>query len=345
MRAADATVIQYVGETCRYLLAAPPDVDPETGENLDRSNRVRIAIGNGLRPDVWDRFKERFAIGTIAEFYAATEGTSGSWNLSRNDWARGAIGRNGTLGWLLLGSTLAVVRVDWDTEEPWRDPKTGLFVEVPHGDPGELLYRIDADDVGKSFQGYFNNAAATKSKVLRDGLKKGDAWFRTGDVVRWDAQGRWYFHDRIGDTFRWKSENVSTAEVSEALGLHPAVQEANVYGVALPNHDGRAGMAAIVPRGADVDDAGNLTAADLSSLAAHVKAHLPGFAVPIFLRLSRTSGPATGTNKQQKVELRDQGVDPAKLPEGDKLFWLKGGEYSPFGKREWDALNGGSVKL
>ncbi|KAI9818721.1 MAG: hypothetical protein M1832_004198 [Thelocarpon impressellum] len=341
VRAADATIIQYVGETCRYLLAAPPDLDPDTGEDLDRRNKVRLAVGNGLRPDVWNAFKERFGIETIGEFYAATEGTSGSWNLSRNDFARGAIGRNGLLGWALLGSTLAVVRVDWTSEEPWRDAKTGLCKKVATGAPGELLYKIDAGDVARKFQGYFRNDKATQGKVLRDVLKRGDAWFRTGDVVRWDGEGRWYFHDRIGDTFRWKSENVSTSkEVSEALGTHPCVQEANVYGVALPRHDGRAGMAAIVLSPSSHEP----SLETLSSLAAHAKAHLPRYAVPLFLRFSAKSGPATGTNKQQKAELRAQGADPGKVG-GDALYWLREGEYVPFEKRQWDEVRGGLVKL
>ena len=211
VRESNATMIQYVGETCRYLLAAPPDIDELTCENLDKKHNVRLAIGNGLRPDVWNKFKQRFGIQTIAEFYAATEGTSGSWNLSHNDFALGAIGRNGTFAKALLGTQLAIVAVDWESEQPWRDPKTGFCAKVGTGEPGELLYRLDADDIGSKYQGYFGNEKASNSKIMRDVLRKGDAYFRTGDVVRWDSEGRWYFNDRIGDTFRWKSENVSTS--------------------------------------------------------------------------------------------------------------------------------------
>ena len=211
VRESKATLIQYVGETCRYLLSAPPEIDPNTGENLDKKNSVRLAVGNGLRPDVWNRFKERFGIEAIVEFYAATEGTSGSWNHSRNDFAAGAIGRNGTIARLALGSTLAIVELDYETEEPWRDPKTGFCKKVATGEPGELLYRVDPKDIGGKFQGYFGNKSASQKKILRDVLVKGDAFFRTGDLVRWDAEGRWYFNDRLGDTFRWKGENVSTS--------------------------------------------------------------------------------------------------------------------------------------
>ncbi len=339
VREYNATIIQYVGETCRYLLAAPPQLDPVTGENLDKKHKVRIAFGNGLRADIWNRFKDRFGIETIAEFYAATEGTSGSWNLSSNDFARGAIGRNGTLASALLGRQIAIVQLDWETEEAWRDPTTGFCHKVPRGDPGELLYRVDPADVAAKFQGYFNNPRATSGKIMRDVLAKGDAWFRTGDVVRWDPQGRWYFNDRIGDTFRWKSENVSTSEVSEALGAHPHVLEANVYGVELPHHDGRAGCAAVVlASGAD-----DVSPALLDGVAVHVTKSLPNFAVPLFLRVT-SEMPATGNNKQQKHQLRLQGVEPGKVG-GDRLFWLKGGTYVPFGEKQWEELKGGRVRL
>ncbi|PQE22959.1 AMP-binding enzyme protein [Rutstroemia sp. NJR-2017a BBW] len=231
VRESNATIIQYVGETCRYLLSAPPQLDPVTGENLDKKNSVRMALGNGLRPDVWNRFKERFDIDTIAEFYSATESSGGSWNYSRNDFSKGAVGRNGFFYWLLLRRGWAVVELDIETEQPLRSAETGLCKKVNYGEPGEMLYKLDAADVAASFQGYFNNAGSSESKILRDVFEKGDAWFRTGDVMTWDAEGRVWFNDRIGDTFRWKSENVSTNEVSEVLSTHPAIEEANVYAV------------------------------------------------------------------------------------------------------------------
>jgi len=337
VRESNATIIQYVGETCRYLLAAPPQTDPVTGENLDKKHNVRIAFGNGLRPDIWNRFKERFGIQTIAEFYAATEGTSGSWNLSSNEFSQGAIGRNGTIASALFSRQIAIVQLDWDTEEPWRDPKTNFCKKVDVGNPGELLYKLPAADISSKFQGYFNNKAASESKIMRDVLVKGDAWFRTGDVVRWDAEGRWYFNDRIGDTFRWKSENVSTSEVSEALGHHPHIHEANVYGVELPNHDGRAGCAAVVFSTED------LSSSLLDSVASHAARTLPKFAVPLFLRVTRQTQ-ATGNNKQQKHLLRGQGVEPGKMG-GDRLFWLKGGTYVGFREKDWEELKGGRVRL
>lgn len=343
-----ATIVQYVGETLRYILATPPEIDPVTGEDLDKKHNIRIVFGNGLRPDIWNKFKERYNVPTVAEFYAATEGTSGSWNLSSNDFTAGAIGRNGALSEMILGGGLAVVEVDQESQQPWRDPKTGLCKAVPRGDPGELLYAIDASDPKEKFQGYFNNSQATESKILRDVVRKGDAYFRTGDMVRWDRNGRWYFSDRLGDTFRWKSENVSTSEVGEVLGSHPEIHEANVYGVALPHHDGRAGCAAVVFKH-QVDSGNTSTLIEpsselLESLAQHALKGLPRFAAPLFLRATPEM-PGTGNNKQQKHELRTEGVDPSKVSSQDKLYWLQGDKYVPFETKDWDRLQGGQVKL
>ncbi|EFQ31927.1 AMP-binding enzyme [Colletotrichum graminicola M1.001] len=336
VRSSGATIIQYVGETCRYLLAAPPQIDPLTGENLDKKHRVRVAFGNGLRPDVWNKFKDRFGIDTIAEFYAATEGSFGTWNLSRNDFAKGAVGRNGMLYSLILGFDVALAQMDENNEAPLRDKKTGMCKPAKPGEPGELIFRLSPNDLNRRFQGYYGNPDATKAKIMRDVFSKGDAWFRTGDVVRWDCEGRLYFSDRIGDTFRWKSENVSTQEVGEAVGSHPAVQEANVYGVELPNHDGRAGCAAVVLHCKPSDEV-------MKSIAKHVKESLPKYALPLFLRVIPPHAmQRTGTNKQQKHDLRAQGVKPG-IP-GD-VYWLKNDTYVPFSKRDWDELNGGRVRL
>lgn len=341
VRASNATIIQYVGETCRYLLAAPPQKDPITGENLDRKHKVRIAFGNGLRPDVWDRFKDRFGIETIGEFYAATESPSACWNLSSNDFSFGAIGRNGLLSTLLMSPAVAIVEVDWETETPRRFPQNRNFCRcVPRGEPGELLIAIDPRKIEQKFQGYFKNPEATAKKILRDVFVKGDAYFRTGDIVRWDREGRWYFCDRIGDTMRWKSENISTSEVSEALGSHPAVHEANVYGVSLPNHDGRAGCAALL-----LD--GEATQATLDGVAATAQQRLSKHAVPLFLRIVREMR-TTGNNKQQKNVLQQQGVEPARVREdggGDRLYWLREGKYVPMRDGDWEDLRAGKVRL
>ncbi|KAL2169095.1 hypothetical protein VTG60DRAFT_6422 [Thermothelomyces hinnuleus] len=342
-----ANIVQYVGETCRYLLSAPPRTDPVTGENLDRKHEVRVAFGNGLRPDVWNKFKERFGIETIAEFYGATEGNFATWNLSRNDFSMGAIGRSGALYNLILGRTVAVVEVDHDTELPYRDPKSGFCRRAPRGAPGELLFKLPPQDVESRFQGYYGDKEATSKKIMRDVFTKGDAWFRTGDVVRWDAENRVFFNDRIGDTFRWKSENVSTAEVAQVVGLHPGVLEANVYGVQLPRHEGRAGCAAVVFQksalAGGVD--GVPSEETLRTLAKHVRAGLPKYALPLFLRAVKGGSlQTTGTNKQQKTTLRSEGVEPGKTG-SDNVFWLKGDTYVRFRPEDWETLQGGRVKL
>ena len=191
--AANATAVQYVGETLRYLLGVPPQPNDRT------KHKVRLAFGNGLRPDVWDKFRARFGVETVAEFYGATESAGASFNLSRNSFSSGAIGQMGLLGSLLAKLRQTIVQVDWESEAPYRDPKTGFCVEIPRGEPGELLYKVDPADIGAKYQGYFGNEKASNSKILRDVLKKGDAYFRSGDVIKIDTEGRVWFMDRIGE--------------------------------------------------------------------------------------------------------------------------------------------------
>lgn len=340
VRASKASIIQYVGETCRYLLGAPPQIDPVSGKNLDKAHNVRIAFGNGLRPDIWNRFKERFGIDTVAEFYAATESPSGTWNMSSNDFGVGAIGRQGVLASRLMWLNTAIVEVDWEADLPLR-LSHGYCRQVPVNSPGEVLYKIDPQKIEKKFQGYFKNSQASEGKILRDVFKPGDAWFRTGDVIRLDSEGRWYFCDRIGDTYRWKSENVSTTQVSEVLGAHPAVHEANVYGVEIPHHDGRAGCAAVVLEG------GKATQEVLDGIATLAEARLPKYAVPLFLRVVSEMHP-TGNNKQQKHKLRAQGVDLAKIRKegnGDQIYWLKEGRYVELRDEGWEGIKAGKARL
>jgi acyl-CoA synthetase (AMP-forming)/AMP-acid ligase II len=337
--ATDATVIQYVGETLRYLLAAPPQTDDRT------KHQVRLAFGNGLRLDVWDRFRDRFGIETIAEFYGATEGVAASWNLSRNTFSSGAVGQVGLLAELYFSRSQSIVEVDWENEEPRRDPRTGFCVKVPRGEIGELLFAVNPKDIRAKYQGYMGDKKASESKIWRDVHKKGDAWFRSGDVVRFDKEGRLWFSDRIGDTFRWRSENVSTAEVAEVLGQHPAILEACVYGVEIPNHDGRAGCAAVLLK--DVPNADTpVPESVLKSLATFARNKLPKYAVPVFLRVV-TEILSTGNNKQQKHVLRAEGVELGKVSCGDRIFYLRAGSdrFEAFSRKEWNEVNGGMVKL
>lgn len=356
VQSCNATIIQYVGETCRYLLNVPPSA-------LDKQHRLRLAYGNGLRPEVWDKFKSRFGIPTIFEFYGATESPGALWNFSTNNFSAGAIGWSGTICQLLLSSRLAIIALEQpsssvaDTNIPYRDPVTKFCRRVPANTPGELLMKLNANDTRESFQGYFRNDGATSSKILRNVFEPGDAWFRTGDLVRADTQGRYYFSDRLGDTFRWKAENVSTTEVSGALGSLPVIADVNVYGVTLPGHDGRCGCAAVVFKGSTRGDVledtngqtqDSLTVQALDEIARCVEETLPYHARPIFVRVSDNIQ-ATGTNKQLKNDLRNEGIDPSAVSASsggrDKLFWLKGNQYVPFTQADWENLQIGKVKL
>lgn len=326
VRQSDATVIQYVGEVCRFLVGAQPSAG-------DKDHKVRMAYGNGMRPDVWERFRSRFGIQEICEFYTSTEGVSGSFNTNSNSFGAGAIGRAGPIA-RAIANNAAIIKVDMDTEELVRDAN-GICVECPRCEPGELLYLVEPNNAERAFVGYFGNNKATNSKLIRDVKKKGDTYMRMGDLISIDHDGFQYFHDRLGDTFRWKGENVSTTQVSEAIGSFPGIAEANVYGVQVPGHDGRAGAAAI-----DLDPKAPL---DYDKLAAHVTKTLPKYAVPQFLRIAKNMQ-STGNYKQQKVGLRNDGVLLAKMA-GDKLLWLKKNKYVEFTEADYAALVAGKARL
>ncbi|GAA5977527.1 hypothetical protein JCM10908_005002 [Rhodotorula pacifica] len=326
VRATNANVVQYVGEVLRYLLAVPPT--PE-----DKNHNVRLAYGNGCRPDVWEKFRDRFGVTHISEFFASSEGNGSLINYNSNEYGAGAVGSHGALLRLILKNKMVILKVDPLTEEPARD-KNGLCIRAANNEPGELVMMIVQETGHEDFVGYHDNPAATAKKILRDVVTKGDAYFRTGDLLRRDEDGLWYFADRLGDTFRWKSENVATTDVAAALGQ--VVQEANVYGVLVPGHDGRAGCAAI-PQSAGV--------VDFAALSAHVNKTLPRYAQPYFIRLVE-SLEATGTAKQQKVALRNQGIDPDVVG-SDPIYWLEpeSRQYKPFKREHWEALKAGKVKL
>jgi fatty-acyl-CoA synthase len=289
----DCTLFQYIGELCRYLAHAPPH--PKEPEH-----RIRLACGNGLRPDVWNAFKDRFRIPQILEFYAATEG---NFSLYNAEGEPGAIGR--IPPFLARRLPTALIGFDVDKAEPVRDAE-GFCIRCAANEVGEAIGRIPpsrasegASSSGGRFEGYTNDGDSQK-KILRDVFEPGDAWFRTGDLMRRDERGFFYFVDRIGDTFRWKGENVATSEVSQAMTECPGVLEANVYGVTVPRTDGRAGMAAIV-----VDDG-----FDLAALRTHLDERLPDYARPLFLRILGAME-VTATFKHKKSDLARSGYDPA----------------------------------
>jgi fatty-acyl-CoA synthase len=314
-----ATMFEYIGEVCRYLLNAPPSP-------LERGHKIRAITGNGLRPEIWREFQRRFAIPRIVEFYGATEGNVAMLNY---DGTVGAVGRvPDYLEWLLPSR---VIRFDVETEMPVRGDE-GLCIECTPDEVGEAIGGISARP-GRQFEGYTTKAESEK-KLLRDVFKKGDLWFRTGDLMRRDEHGYFYFVDRIGDTFRWKGENVSTGEVGEVLASVPGIREANVYGVAVPGMEGRAGMAALVVDG-DFD---------IEALPARLKARLAPYARPLFLRLSPRIA-VTGTFKQRKLDLVREGFDPSAIP--DPIYFLDpaSGRYDLLAPTRYADIIEGRVKL
>ena len=338
IRISESTCFGYVGELPRYLLAARPS-------ELDKTHKVRYMYGNGMRPDVWGRFRERFGVEEVTEFFNSTEFMLALANYNKGSWSEGAVGVHGVIMRWLLRKKLVPVEVDFEINEIVRD-RNGLVKKKTFEEGGEILVRVSSE---QEFAGYMGAEEATKKKFVRDVLRKGDLFYRSGDALRRDDEGRWWFIDRLGDTFRWKSENVSTAEVAEVIGQYPGVLEANVYGVLVPGHDGRAGAAAI-----DVEPTMQAQI-DWADLAKHAGQHLPKYAVPVFIRLvgGSVGRSASHNHKQGKGPLREEGVDPVlkgtKVVGGDSdtILWRppKHDRYVPFGPKDWESLVQGSAKL
>jgi fatty-acyl-CoA synthase len=318
----DCTLFQYIGELCRYLLSAPPR--PE-----ETMHRIRLACGNGLSPEIWDAFKERFRIPRIIEFYAATEGGVSLFNFQGK---RGAIGH--IPAYLAHRFSPALVVFDSETGEPARNQQ-GFCIPCAPNQPGEALGKImnDPSNAGSRFEGYSSKEASEK-KILRNVFGLGDAWVRTGDLMRKDDKGYFYFVDRIGDTFRRKGENVATTEVAQAICAFPGISQANVYGVLVPYTEGRVGMAALV---AD----NNL---DLAGLREHLLRCLPAYARPVFLRI-RTAFEVTGTFKYSKTELIRQGFNP--LASGDAVYFdsLESETFVRLDKDFYDRIQSGGIRF
>lgn len=300
----NTTCFIYIGELCRYLLNVPEQAD-------DANNPIQRVMGNGLRPDVWHEFKDRFGIERIGEFYGSSEGNVGFVNL---------LNRDCTIGTTTM--PIALVRYDVDADEVIKD-SNGRLIEVAPGEPGLLLARITEDT---RFEGY-TSAEETEKKIMRNAFEDDDAWFNTGDLLRPVDVGfslglkHYQFVDRVGDTFRWKSENVSTNEVGEIVNGHPQVDFCNVYGVEIPHTNGRAGMAALVLNEGE-------SALDLEGFSRFVNEQLPAYARPVFLRIQPQLD-TTGTFKMVKGDLRKEAYDIERV--SDPLFVLKPGAqvYEP----------------
>ncbi len=312
------TMFVYIGELCRYLVNQDPGED-------DTRHKIRLAFGNGLSGDVWGEMKRRFRIGDILEFYGSTEGNVSMFNF---DGKEGSIGR--APKWLRKRFNVRLVQYDADTGEPARGAD-GLCIEAGVGQVGECVGEIGAH-ARADFTGYVDKAASEK-KVLENVLARGDRWFATGDLMRQDADGYFYFVDRVGDTFRWKGENVSTTEVALQLQGAPGVREASVYGVAVPEANGRAGMAGLVV-GPEFD---------IAKLAEHVRRELPPYAQPVFIRVLPQID-VTGTFKPRKLDLVAEGYDPAKIT-GPLYYRDEAKGYLKITKAVFEKLQAGGVKL
>ena len=311
IRGADATAFCYIGELCRYLLNQP-------AKPGDRQHRVRVVVGNGLRAELWDDFAQRFGIDRICEFYGASEANLAFVN---------GFGLARTAGFCPM--PFAIVEFDALAEVPKRDA-TGFMKRVAKGGVGLLLTEVTER---APFDGY-TDAKASDAKLLRNVFKVGDCWFNSGDLVRDQGYAHIQFVDRVGDTFRWKGENVATTEVEGVLNQFPGVAEAVVYGVQVPNADGRAGMAALT-----LSDA-----FDGQALARHLCDTLPAYAVPLFVRL-RPAQETTATFKFRKLELKQQGFDPAQIDEPLFVLRDRARGYEPLDAALFAAIGNGTLRL
>uniref|UniRef100_A0A8C9S819 long-chain-fatty-acid--CoA ligase n=1 Tax=Scleropages formosus TaxID=113540 RepID=A0A8C9S819_SCLFO len=316
----NVTVIQYIGEIMRYLCNTPK-------KDNDRDHKVRLAVGNGIRADVWKEFLHRFGDIKIRELYAATEGNIGFMNMSGKP---GSVGRMIYLHKKLF--PYALIKYDAEKQEPVRNSE-GLCLEVSKGETGLLVAKISSRS---PFNGYARNPQQTKEKQLQDVFQKGDLYYNTGDLMRIDEDNFFYFQDRVGDTFRWKGENVATTEVAEILLMVDYIEEATVYGVKVAGFEGRTGMAAIkIKEGKQFDPVDAFS---------HVVNYLPEYALPRFIRI-QNSLDVTSTYKQIKMKLVDEGFNPVTIE--DPLYFLNGQKksYVPMTAEIYSAIESGDIKL
>jgi len=314
------TAAQYIGEICRYLLSQPPSPD-------DTKHSVKLMFGNGLRPQIWSEFASRFNIKTISEFYGATEGNCNIINIDNRVGAVGFISRI-----LPFIYPVTLIKVDEETGEPIRDPRTGLVMRCQPGEEGELVGKIVENHPVREFQGYAD-ANATNKKIVKDVFRKGDSVFRTGDVLVMDEYGYFFFKDRTGDTFRWKGENCSTSEVEAVVSNCCGLKDAAVYGVQIPGAEGRAGMAAIL----DPEESLNMEA-----FGAGVAKALPSYARPVFVRIIKTMD-MTGTYKMKKIDLQKEAFDVTKV--SDKIYCLCNGKYVRVDNELYSKIVSGQMRL
>jgi acyl-CoA synthetase (AMP-forming)/AMP-acid ligase II len=308
------TACCYIGELCRYLLNQPP-------KDNDKDHSLRVMGGNGLRPDIWMEFRQRFGIHHIMELYGASECNIAFVN---------ALNLDMTAGYCPL--SFDVVEYDIEKDTPVLDDK-GFMIPVEKGEVGLLIGEVTKRS---PYEGY-TNKKANISKVLTNVFKSGDSYFHSGDLVQKQGYGHVAFVDRLGDTFRWKGENVATTEVEEVANQFDQITESVVYGVQVPHTDGRAGMASITLNT-------ELNNFDIKKFAEHVKAKLPSYAVPMFIRVSHEVE-ITGTFKHKKGDLKKQGFDLSLVDEPMFVLLPKTDEYQPVTKKWIEKLNAGEIQF
>ncbi|KAJ1712592.1 bifunctional fatty acid transporter and acyl-CoA synthetase [Aspergillus flavus] len=325
-----ATRILYIGELCRYLLSTPPSP-------YDQDHSCIVATGNGLRGEIWEPFRQRFAVPEIREFYRSTEGVAKFDNHGVGAWGAGKIGFSGPIR-RFFEDDVFIVKYDTETEMPYRDPKTGFCVRAKLGEEGEAIGRVRNRGL---LTEYLHNEDATEKKLLRDVFEKGDIFQRTGDLVVQDRDGWVKFQDRVGDTFRWKGENVSAGEIRDHICRIPSVHDAVVYGVKLQGYDGQAGAAGVTLE----ESSAAVESEFIKNLYRELKKKgVPSYALPRLVRL--TEKVATGvTFKQAKGDLAKKGWDPRGDWKGDKLYWLNGKTYEKLDERSWSSIESGQAKL
>jgi fatty-acyl-CoA synthase len=320
--AGNCTTFQYIGELCRYLVNAPEHPN-------EQAHRLRLCCGNGLQADIWKKFQDRFVIPRILEFYASTEGNVSLYNV---EGKVGSIGR--VPPFLASRFPLALVQFDPAAGRPARDAH-GFCVRCGLNETGEAVGRIpsDAAQGGEGFEGY-TDGKDTEQKILHNVFAHGDSWFRTGDLMRMDPSGFYYFVDRIGDTFRWKGENVATSEVAAAIMAFSGITEANVYGVRVPGAEGAAGMAAIVPDGR----------LDVAALRTHLAQRLPVYARPKFLRVAKALA-TTSTLKHTKGDLQRDGFDPGATSDAIYFDDPASEAFVPLDRAMYERIKAGVVRF
>ena len=336
IRDSQSTGFIYVGEIARYLVAQPKSP-------RDKDHKLKVVYGNGMRPDVWRQFRDRFGIELIGEFFSSTEGVFHLINRCYGDFTATAVGHHGALLRFLTRKMYVAALTDPNNSKELLRDREGRCISSPLTTGGEMLVAVPGKGLESGFAGYIKDDKATNDRFATDVFREGDVFYRSGDALRRDDDGRWFFLDRLGDTFRWKSENVSTAEVAHAVGEFPGVDEANVYGVLVPGHDGRAGCAALFIKGG-LPSVGSF---DWSGLAKHSRSKLPRYAVPPFVRVLKGELKGTHNHKQNKVPLREQGIDLTKVDAGDRVFWLQpdSDRYVEFRQSDWNRLDSKQARL